>query len=148
MRVDEITKDVMTTWPLTTVKRWAASPYSFTLDFGDYHDSFYSVQTSEGETISQLIAGYLDIILKKKKASEKFIHDVDDEVTMIEDNIEPQRAAQMQLIDQVMWHSFNTHWTMDIDYHALWTMDICLSCTLDYGDTALISNGCIIFCII
>lgn len=34
-------------------------------DFGDYSESFYSVMTSEGETISQLIAGYIDIILKK-----------------------------------------------------------------------------------
>ena len=41
----------------------AASPNSFTLDFGDY--SYYSVQTTEGELISRLIAGYIDIILKK-----------------------------------------------------------------------------------
>ncbi len=34
-------------------------------DFGDYSDSYYSVQTTEGERISQLIAGYIDIILKK-----------------------------------------------------------------------------------
>ena len=34
-------------------------------DFGDYSDSYYSVQTTEGEQISQLIAGYIDIILKK-----------------------------------------------------------------------------------
>ncbi|KPP78075.1 talin 2-like [Scleropages formosus] len=31
MRVDEKTKDVVQEWPLTTVKRWAASPKSFTL---------------------------------------------------------------------------------------------------------------------
>lgn len=55
----------MKTWPLTTVRRWAASPNSFTLDFGDYSESYYSVQTTEGETISQLIAGYIDIIIKK-----------------------------------------------------------------------------------
>ena len=34
-------------------------------DFGDHSDSYYSVQTTEGEQISQLIAGYIDIILKK-----------------------------------------------------------------------------------
>lgn len=55
----------MKTWPLTTVRRWAASPNSFTLDFGDYSEAYYSVQTTEGETISQLIAGYIDIIIKK-----------------------------------------------------------------------------------
>ena len=34
-------------------------------DFGDYLEGYYSVQTPEGEQISQLIAGYIDIILKK-----------------------------------------------------------------------------------
>lgn len=36
-------------------------------DFGDYQDGYYSVQTTEGEQIAQLIAGYIDIILKKVK---------------------------------------------------------------------------------
>ena len=31
MRVDERTKDIIKVWPLTSVKRWAASPKSFTL---------------------------------------------------------------------------------------------------------------------
>lgn len=38
---------------------------SFHQDFGEYQESYYSVQTTEGEQISQLIAGYIDIILKK-----------------------------------------------------------------------------------
>lgn len=37
----------------------------FFQDFGEYQESYYSVQTTEGEQISQLIAGYIDIILKK-----------------------------------------------------------------------------------
>lgn len=36
MRVDEKTKDVVQEWPLTTVKRWAASPKSFTLVQQDF----------------------------------------------------------------------------------------------------------------
>ncbi len=31
MRVDENTKEVLKTWPLTTVRKWAASPKSFIL---------------------------------------------------------------------------------------------------------------------
>ena len=31
LRVDEKTKQVIKTWPLTQVRRWAASPNSFTL---------------------------------------------------------------------------------------------------------------------
>lgn len=38
-------------------------------DFGDYQDGYYSVQTTEGEQIAQLIAGYIDIILKKVTVS-------------------------------------------------------------------------------
>lgn len=65
LRLDEKTKEILKTWPLTTVRRWGASPNTFTLDFGDYSDEYYSVQTTEAEQIQQLIAGYIDIILKK-----------------------------------------------------------------------------------
>ena len=65
MKVDENTKQVLKTWPLTAVHWWNASPNAFTLDFGDHSGGCYSVQTTEGETISQLIAGYIDIIIKK-----------------------------------------------------------------------------------
>lgn len=44
---------------------WPGFPPS--QDFGDYQDGYYSVQTTEGEQIAQLIAGYIDIILKKVK---------------------------------------------------------------------------------
>jgi talin len=65
IRVDEKTKEVLKIYPLEQVRRWAASPNTFTLDFGDYQDQYYSVQTTEGEKIAQLIAGYIDIILRK-----------------------------------------------------------------------------------
>jgi len=65
LRLDERTKEPIKSWPLTTVRRWAASQNTFTLDFGDYAEQYYSVQTTEGEQIAQLIAGYIDIILKK-----------------------------------------------------------------------------------
>ncbi len=48
-------------------------------DFGDYSESFYSVQTTEGETISQLIAGYIDIIMHKMKPIHADVPDEDDE---------------------------------------------------------------------
>ena len=40
LRLDEKTKEILKTWPLTTVRRWAASPNVFTLDFGDYQVHF------------------------------------------------------------------------------------------------------------
>ncbi|KAM9351715.1 talin-2 [Symphorus nematophorus] len=96
MRVDEKTKDVVQEWPLTTVKRWAASPKSFTLDFGEYQESYYSVQTTEGEQISQLIAGYIDIILKKKQSKDRFGLEGDEESTMLEESVSPKKSTILQ----------------------------------------------------
>uniref|UniRef100_A0A8C2DFR1 Talin 1 n=1 Tax=Cyprinus carpio TaxID=7962 RepID=A0A8C2DFR1_CYPCA len=96
MRVDEKTKEVIQEWSLTNIKRWAASPKSFTLDFGDYQDGYYSVQTTEGEQIAQLIAGYIDIILKKKKSKDHFGMEGDEESTMLEDSVSPKKSTVLQ----------------------------------------------------
>ncbi|NWX58034.1 TLN1 protein, partial [Promerops cafer] len=96
MRVDEKTKEVIQEWSLTNIKRWAASPKSFTLDFGDYQDGYYSVQTTEGEQIAQLIAGYIDIILKKKKSKDHFGLEGDEESTMLEDSVSPKKWTVVQ----------------------------------------------------
>ena len=93
LRLDEKTKEILKTWPLTTVRRWAASPNVFTLDFGDYQDQYYSVQTTEGEQISQLIAGYIDIILKRRQKKERFGDDGNEEEAMEEDLVTPGRKA-------------------------------------------------------
>ena len=66
VRVDEKTKEFLHVYPLECVKKWAASPNTFTLDFGDhFKEPYYSMQTTEGEHIARLISGYIDIILKK-----------------------------------------------------------------------------------
>ncbi|XP_046743830.1 talin-1 isoform X2 [Diprion similis] len=96
LRLDEKTKEILKTWPLTTVRRWGASPNTFTLDFGDYSDQYYSVQTTEAEQILQLIAGYIDIILKKQKAKDHFGIEGDEGSTMVEDNVLPLKGTIMQ----------------------------------------------------
>ncbi|XP_038046321.1 talin-1-like isoform X5 [Patiria miniata] len=96
LRVDEKTKEIMKTWLLTTVRRWAASPNSFTLDFGDYSESYYSVQTKEGEAIGALIAGYIDIILKKQKGKDRMGLEGEEESTLLEDSVSPAKATFMQ----------------------------------------------------
>ncbi|GFY46974.1 talin-2 [Trichonephila inaurata madagascariensis] len=65
-------------------------------DFGDYSDSYYSVQTPEGEQISQLIGGYIDIILKRKQAKDHFGIEGDEGSTMVEDNISAAKATILQ----------------------------------------------------
>ncbi|KAJ9593984.1 hypothetical protein L9F63_014625, partial [Diploptera punctata] len=96
LRLDEKTKEILKTWPLTTVRRWGASPNTFTLDFGDYSDQYYSVQTTEAEQILQLIAGYIDIILKKKKSKDHFGIEGDEGSTMVEENVNPSQATILE----------------------------------------------------
>ncbi|UYV77351.1 TLN1 [Cordylochernes scorpioides] len=94
LRLDEKTKEVgyirfptfygaaqiLETWPLTRVRKWAASPNSFTL----------------GEQISQLIAGYIDIIIKKQRSNDHMGIEGDEGSTMVEDNVTPAKATILQ----------------------------------------------------
>lgn len=93
MRVDEKSKAILKEWPLEQVRRWAASYKTFTLDFGDYKDGYYSVQTLDGEKIGQLIGGYIDIIMKKKRIADSTGLEGDEGATMLEDVVAPARAT-------------------------------------------------------
>ncbi|KAI9224863.1 hypothetical protein BC828DRAFT_435962 [Blastocladiella britannica] len=92
LRCDGETKEVLQSWPLTSLRRWAASPSMFTMDFGDYQDAFYSVQTNQGEQMSQLIAGYIDIIIKRKKEADHAVAQGVEEIITTEEVVRPARA--------------------------------------------------------
>lgn len=96
LRLDERSKEIIQTWPLTSVRRWGASPHTFTLDFGDYSDRYYSVQTTEAEQILQLISGYIDIIMKKKEAKDHFGIDSNEHSTVMEDTVSPLKAIVIE----------------------------------------------------
>ncbi|XP_026736418.1 talin-1 isoform X5 [Trichoplusia ni] len=96
LRLDEKTKEILQTWPLTTVRRWCASPNTFTLDFGDYSDQYYSVQTTEAEQILQVIAGYIDIIVRRQRARDHRGIDGDEGSAMLEDSVSPSKANIIQ----------------------------------------------------
>ncbi|GAB1607177.1 talin-1-like isoform X1 [Argonauta hians] len=104
VRMDEKTKEIILTWPLTALKRWAPSPNSFTLDLGDYSNEYYSVQTTEGEQISQLISGYIDIIMRKKKAKDHLGIEGDEVSSMVEDRVTPAQAFIIKHVDQKIDH--------------------------------------------
>jgi len=98
LRVDEKTKEFLNVYPLECVKKWAASPNTFTLDFGDhYKEPYYSMQTTEGEHIARLISGYIDIILKKKKAKEYNGGHEDLTQMLTEEVVAPNRAVVVQM---------------------------------------------------
>ena len=78
------TKEMIKEYPLTHLKRWAASPASFTLDFGDYEDEYININTKEGESMAQLISGYIDILLKKRKDTGVVLEEDDSEVGSVD----------------------------------------------------------------
>jgi talin len=100
LRMDLETKSILEEWKLTQLRRWAATPKGFTLDFGDYASEYYNVETTEGEQISRLIAGYIDIIIKKRnqittlapqeKAKEDF--------AVVEDFVNPGKASNITVV--------------------------------------------------
>ena len=66
LRLDFDSKEVRESFPLTTIKRWVATEKIFSVDFGDFKNKNFSVQTTEGQKIANLIAGYVAIIEKSK----------------------------------------------------------------------------------
>ena len=99
------------------MKRWAASPNTFTLDFGDYTDEYFSVRTQEGERIAQLIAGYIDIILKRQKPKDHFGIGAEEGCTLEEDEVLPAKYITFFHVESMPWiiiglkkEIFNTLW--------------------------------------
>eukprot|EP00004_Rigifila_ramosa_P012620 TRINITY_DN2744_c0_g1_i1.p1 TRINITY_DN2744_c0_g1~~TRINITY_DN2744_c0_g1_i1.p1 ORF type:complete len:1813 (+),score=542.23 TRINITY_DN2744_c0_g1_i1:25-5439(+) len=87
MRMDPETKAVIANYPLTHLRRWAANPGTFTLDFGDYEDEYMTMLTDEGEAISNLIAGYIDIILQKRREAALGAKNQGDEAIVAEEEL-------------------------------------------------------------
>ena len=65
-------------------------------------DQYYSVQTTEGEQISALIAGYIDIILKRRQRKERFGEDGNEEEYLEESFIHPGRAIEIHGLPQTL----------------------------------------------
>eukprot|EP00842_Homolaphlyctis_polyrhiza_P006525 jgi/Hompol1/6874/HPOL_002361-RA len=100
IRMDIDTKETLEEWKLTQVRRWAATAKNFTLDFGDYSDNYYSVETTEGEEISRLIAGYIDIIVKKRNQKARTIEEQRvEEQAVVEDYVRPGRAKPVDVMN-------------------------------------------------
>ena len=70
LRLDEKTKEIIETWPLESVNRWAATQNIFTIDVGECSKGFYSVQTTEGDKISNVVEKYV-VSMNERKAGEE-----------------------------------------------------------------------------
>ena len=60
------------------------------------------MQTTEGEQISALIAGYIDIILKRRQRKERFGEDGNEEEYLEESFIHPGRAIEIHGLPQTL----------------------------------------------
>jgi talin len=83
LRMEFETKKIIKEYPFKHLLRWAASPETFTMDFGAYEEDYVVVVTNDGEAISNLIAGYIDLMLKKQRDTGVVIEDDDAEVAEV-----------------------------------------------------------------
>lgn len=77
LQIDPATNLVSKEHKIGHMRRWAAAPKSFTLDFGDFDDDVLTLLTDDGEAISQQIAGYIDILLKKRNDDSQLVNEDD-----------------------------------------------------------------------
>jgi talin len=91
MRLNPETKEIIKEYTLAQLKRWVSSLDSFTFDFGEFESEYYVVKTKEGEAISQLLSGYIDIILKIRKENARTVED-DGSLVAVEEDVIPQRG--------------------------------------------------------
>lgn len=77
VKMDFETREIVKEWPIEQLRRWAATSNSFTLDFGDWSDDYFVVKTDEGEQMSKLVAGYIDLILKTHAEANRMAEEDD-----------------------------------------------------------------------
>jgi talin len=80
IRMEYESKTVIKQYPLRHLLRWASSPETFTMDFGAHEEDYVVVITNEGEQINNLVAGYIDLLLKRQKDTGIVIDDDDSDV--------------------------------------------------------------------
>ena len=74
----------------------------FTLDFGDYNTKYYNVETMEGEQISRLIAGYIDIIIKRRNKIDLTVEPKLEEQSVVEDFVKPGTANSVSVVNSAV----------------------------------------------
>ena len=124
----------MQTWPLEQVKRWAATQNIFTIDFGDYSEGFYSVQTPDGDKISEIVAGYIDLIAKNKKNfGPGGMGDGTTQEPIESDGTSGKKGATQIVQGSVAVSKFNNFvWNMDLrKFYLVHSVSKYLTCSFD-----------------
>jgi talin len=84
-------------WKLTKIKRWAAQPQvnSITFDFGDHEVNLLVLKTKECKKISELISGYVDIIVKSRKNAAQALEVQEYERATVSDMSRPKGLSRV-----------------------------------------------------
>ncbi|KAL7676224.1 hypothetical protein ACOME3_002480 [Neoechinorhynchus agilis] len=96
LRLDTKTHQVIQSWSLTHLHRWGASSSMFTLDFGDYAESYYSVQTTETEELAFMISKYIELNVKYKQQHDELEDEIEEDEDVV-DSVRPTGAVMSPL---------------------------------------------------
>jgi len=72
-RIEYETKRVLKEYPFKYLHRWAASPETLTLDFGNHEEDYVVVVTTEGAQIANFLSAFVDVLLKKKRDTDSVV---------------------------------------------------------------------------
>uniref|UniRef100_A0A6B2KWB8 FERM domain-containing protein n=1 Tax=Arcella intermedia TaxID=1963864 RepID=A0A6B2KWB8_9EUKA len=71
-------------WTFAMLRRWLALKDLLTVDFGDGEGDYLEFVTEDADAISQLIAGYIELILKTRSDQSRAVADSSEEEAQIE----------------------------------------------------------------
>ncbi|KAJ3364604.1 Talin-1, partial [Kappamyces sp. JEL0680] len=99
VRMDIETKKIVSEWKLTQLRNWTFSAKTFTLDLGDHEQKYYQVETKEGDEITRLLSGYVEILVKKRNLlSIKPVEVQMEEQAVIEDYVKPGQSKNVAVV--------------------------------------------------
>lgn len=105
VKMEYESREVVKEWPIEQLRRWAATSNSFTLDFGDWSDDYFVVKTEEGDQMSKLIAGYIDLILKTQTEANRMAE---------EDDAQEAEVSSVAIASGVAHNSVTTSYSASI----------------------------------
>ena len=97
LRLDENTKETIHMWPLEEVKNWHATQNIFIIDFGDSSQGYYTVQTPDGDKISEIVSDYIGLMKKEKERLQSLNDDLSCRPDIMDDDILNEEKGALTL---------------------------------------------------
>lgn len=81
-KYDAETQKEISSWKYEELRKWTSDRGNFTLDFGDNADEPQQITTVDADAMSELIAGYIDIILRMRTDENRVVENDDDDIAL------------------------------------------------------------------